>query len=226
MRRSLYWRAAWLAASLLLAGAVAAEDCCRLPVTWQTHADARIAAGRRDRRPHLRLERSLEAAARRFREHGICIEWHERAAVTLDGTVYVGGAKSPQLASLEWSFGSPEAPALLFVDRILDLRAAVPRQRRAVTPRPGAYFAVIGTSTRRNESQVIGNELLHILGLRDEELGVTEESDVHQVDARQWAFARRVCEQGRGVVIKQAMVRAKDACLESPNSTSQNCYAP
>lgn len=169
----------------------------------------------------------METVSRRFREHGICIEWLERAPLSSGGTVFVGGSGEPQLSTLEWSYGSPEAPAVLFVERLLEVDAAGEiRLRRAVTPRPGAYLAVVATFTRRNESQVIANELLHILGLRDDELGVTEASDVHTVDAAQWSFARRVCEEGRGVLIKDALVRAKDECLATRNGKRADCYDP
>lgn len=203
--------------------------CCRLAVSWHPYARAHFAAGERGaaaRRTRLRLERAQAAVADAWRPHGICLAWAEGEVLAVPARLRLLGPGDPAAADLEALVPASSAAAVLFVERLeaFDPRTQGYRGRRGATLRPGSPLALVALDERQALGTIVGNELLHVLGLRDAELGAGEHDARHTVQPEMWTFLRRSCAAAADRAARLRLVAEKDRCLAAAGGAAAACY--
>lgn len=233
-----FWLGTALAGGVALAAepATPAAECCTLRVTWHPYEQAYFTDPERSlaaRRTRLRFERAFTAVAKRWQQEGICIDWAAGSEIEVTAGLRLFGATDPSAESLEARIDDASAPALLFVERLeaRDPDTGSYLRKRGVTLRPGGKLAVIALDDRRTLPTVIDNELLHLLGLRDDELGATLEDARHTVTPPMWKFLRRTCGKIGDRKALAAIVAEKDACMKASGDDKDGakreaCFAP
>lgn len=207
----------------------APPDCCRLAAAWHPYTRAHFAAGERGaaaRRSRLRIERALAAVAASWRPHGICLSWSEGEALAVPARLRLLGPGDPSPAGLEALVPASSAAAVLFVERLeaFDPHSQGYRRRRGATLRPGSPLAIVARDDRVPLGTTVGNELLHVLGLRDGELGAGEHDARHTVQPEMWAFLRRSCAAAADRAARLRLVAEKDRCVAAAGGAAAACY--
>lgn len=171
-----------------------------------------------------RLEHRLSWVAARFREHGVCVEW-ARGRPFDAASVYTEGEKVPHIVDLK-PLGSAPLPRLILVPHLVGPAEDGRRhERRGATPGAGANVAVVRIVDGRGDGIAMRDELLHVLGLTDAEMGVSRARPRHVPTAEQWQFVRSVCEASRDDGAKRRTVVEKEECLARAGDTARSdCY--
>jgi hypothetical protein len=184
------------------------EDCCTLKVGYRVPKGSKL--DRADKEKLEALQKKLDGVAEFFKkEFKICIEWEKLEAIDLgaDGAVHAGGSKKPQVADALTGASAPK-PILVFVDQndlqwheSTDTETKVEKYKaiNGFTSEPGANGAIVEvTSDRSSDLDYIRNELYHVLGLSDDELGASLTQTKHNKPNKEQAdFMKKVCEESK-----------------------------
>jgi len=110
------------------------------------------------------------------------------------------------------SFASANNPAIIITERLLAWSSSEQRYLRklGITPFPGANVAAVELSGTESDAVRIENELYHIFGLTDEEMGATSPSAQHFVTDNMWDFVNLLCKEGADNELKNALVQARE----------------
>jgi len=174
-----------------------------------------------------RLDRRLRWIAAQLRSSGICLQW-EQGAPLAGGALAVdsppGAPARPQLRDFVEA-ARPERPALLLVEQLITWDAGLRqnRNRKGATPGVGANVAAVRYDDRRGDAVAIRNELLHVLGLSDAELGASESEARHTLRPVMNPFLRCACTVSAYDGRKRQVVVAKEECLA--RQEGDRCYA-
>jgi len=206
----------------LLASAQPANDanCCPLRLTWRAYDGAGFATsvvrGAKAHRSRARVERALQGVARTFADAKICVHWDSGPVMDVAPVLRLFGPSDTALAAIEGAIPSGGAPvAVLFVERLeaYDSHGGAYVRRRGLTPRPGAALAIVALDSRQALRATIQNELYHVLGLTDAELGASEYDARHHVTPSMWDFARRACAVVADREALRRLIETKDQCV-------------
>lgn len=214
-------------ALLAIGPSASAGDCCRLDLSWHAYAGAYFESprGAASRRTRARIETALRRVTRQFERFGICPRWRQGPSLPSPARLRLFGDGDTALARIESALGG-QRPVLLFVERLEAFVAAETRyeSRWGATLRTGGPLAIVALDSDRALSPTIRNELYHLLGLDDRELGASDRNARHVVRKPMWAFLRRTCALVRDEQGLAAAVAAKEECLAtSPGAAA--CYA-
>lgn len=198
----------------------APADCCEITAEWRIPKGAAPQGSERYRL----LQRNLGSVARQFRRHGICLIWHEGLALPFR-EIYADTDRTPRIE--EWTSIAPLGEILLvFAEKVLTIQHGTVVERLGATPGAGANVAAVALAHEWSDQVRIHDELLHIFGLSDRDLGVTDDDPIHKVAPEHWRFARRVCEVSHIRDGKTLALTAKNRCVLAGDRASACFTAP
>jgi hypothetical protein len=206
------------------------DVCCPLEIFWHPYAGAYFADAQRSlaaRRTRARLDRAMAAATATWRAHGICLQWTPGGTLSVPAGLKLFGPDDPTPASLEAQLPVGAGPAVVFVERLeaLDPQRKVYIRARGATPRAGAPLAIVSLEDRAALKSTLENELYHLLGLRDAELGASDAEARHVVQPAMWSFLQRACAVAGDRPALAALIAAKDRCVAAATGKdASGCY--
>lgn len=197
-----------------------------MTVSWRTAAgSALLTAGSPERE---RLEGRLHWVAQRYAEHGVCIDWRPEPEPA-PAIVVAGRETSPVRSLPTLQQVAAELPAdrvtLLLVRQLMAWNPERQQhaRRKGATPGAGAQVAAVRYDDGRGDAVTIFNELLHVLGLTDAELGVAPDHPQHEPSPGMWKFVAAICRSAADRATKRALIIEKERCLAAEPGAAR-CY--
>lgn len=177
------------------------------------------------------LKKLTDSIARTFALHGIEVEFSDVLAdlPSFAATLLARGDDenrpvsdaAPNLFDYigDPGFADAQRPAILLVQGLeaWNDSAQEYQSKLGVTPFTGANVAAVRFTGTEADEEHIRNELYHIFGLSDSELGATGPDSKHAVTEDMWEFMRRVCVDSTSDNSKQRIVGRKERKRTSMN---------
>ncbi len=202
--------------------AVQDVDCCKIEISWHTYQGSKLDSASKKYNDNLKNKvlDQLKKVEGNFKEEEICITFVEGKPIPPEKNkpyliLRSGGPKGkkwerPNLCDYanDANFASPTKPEIIIADyiNVWGGKTWIKNDKvNGLTPYIGANVAAV-KSDIGSLATYIQNELYHIFGLSDQEMGASLTNAKHTVKAEMWDFMRAVCKAGNG---KNALIETR-----------------